>query len=124
MGQLSNPCKRRLDYGCGKGYDADALGMFKYDPHFAREEPAGKFDRIYCGYVLNVLDKKEGQEVVDKIKSLLTPGGTAYIVVRRDMKKGSPNQRKVVLKGDTYTLHDNSKYAIYTLYSDSEVKVK
>ena len=24
---------RLLDYGCGKGSDADALGMEKYDPH-------------------------------------------------------------------------------------------
>jgi 2-polyprenyl-3-methyl-5-hydroxy-6-metoxy-1,4-benzoquinol methylase len=124
MRELTDPCKRVLDYGCGRGYDADRLGMFKYDPHFSPEAPEGKFDYIYCGYVLNVLTQSEGRQIIKEIQSLLTPRGVAYVAVRRDMKPDNPNQRKVVLDGEVISYHDNSRYALYYFWSDSEVKVK
>ena len=124
MDEMTDPCKRRLDYGCGRGYDADSLGMFKYDPHFFNNKPEGKFHTVWCGYVLNVLNKQEGQEVVDEIKALLHDRGMAYVAVRRDMKDDNPNQRKVVLGGDVVEYCDNSKYALYYFWKDSEVKVK
>jgi hypothetical protein len=120
--ELSDPCRRCLDYGCGRGYDAEMLGMFRYDPHFFPERPVGRFDRIYCGYVLNVLTKKEGQEVIDDIQSMMHKKSIAYIAVRRDMKPDNPNQRKVVLKGASCDV-DNSKYALYCFWKNSEVKV-
>ena len=120
---LSDPKKRVLDYGCGKGYDADRLGMFKYDPHFFDDQPAGTFDHVYCGYVLNVMDKKEGQRVVDDMQALLKPRGTGYVVVRRDHKADNPNQRQVFLDG-ACLFTNNSKYTIYSFWKDREVTVR
>ncbi len=78
-----------LDYGCGKGFDCDFLGMDGYDPnHGGRcsivvDEPG--YDTIICNYVLNVLpDASEREDVVLSIIDLLAPGGVAYITVRND----------------------------------------
>ena len=49
---------RVLDYGCGRGFDAGALGLESYDPYFFPEVPKGKFDTITCNYVLNVVDEE------------------------------------------------------------------
>jgi len=77
-----------LDFGCGRGDDAKRLKVAKYDPNHSPEMPKGKYDTIYCHYVLNVLDtKKERVEVVETIKKKLKKKGTAYITVRRDIKK-------------------------------------
>jgi len=77
-----------LDYGCGRGDDADAMGFAKYDPWYFPILPEDKYDTITCLYVLNVIKtKKERNEVLKKIKSYLNPGGVAYIAVRRDIKK-------------------------------------
>ena len=128
MDQLSDPCKRTLDYGCGKGYDADRLGMFKYDPYFFPEAPEGEFNTVYCGYVLNVVPKDEGQVIVDDIQRLLSRRGQAFIVVRRDVKKDGLTskgtfQRNVVLDG-TYTTYKCSKYHVYSFNKGTSVEVK
>lgn len=74
-----------LDYGCGRGQDADRLGFTKYDPHFYPEVPTGQYDTIICNYVLNVIpDVEERRAVVKHIRELLAPGGFAYISVRND----------------------------------------
>jgi hypothetical protein len=124
MRELTDPCKRVLDYGCGRGYDADRLGMFKYDPHFFPDKPAGEFGQIYCGYVLNCLNKAEGRRVIAEIKTLLTQNGNAWIVVRRDHKEDNPNQRTVELTGDCSHWYSNSKYAIYCIWKGGRVEVK
>ena len=46
-----------LDYGCGKGLDADFLEMDAYDPYY---RPHGlllerKYNVIVCNYVINVI---------------------------------------------------------------------
>jgi hypothetical protein len=130
MGQLSDVCKRRLDYGCGKGFDADALGMFKYDPHFFPASPAGEFDYVYCGYVLNVMNIKEGQQVMDNIMSLLTKRGKAFVVVRRDVEvagftsKGT-YQRPAGLLGNSgcYPIVETNAYCVYSVHKGATVKV-
>jgi ATP adenylyltransferase len=76
---------RKLDYGCGKGTDAQEYGMTAYDPHFNPVEPTGDFDTITCIYVLNTIHPLEGDRVLAKIKALLKVGGFAYIAVRRDV---------------------------------------
>jgi 2-polyprenyl-3-methyl-5-hydroxy-6-metoxy-1,4-benzoquinol methylase len=123
MDFLSDPTKRVLDYGCGRGYDADRLGMFKYDPHFFDDKPAGTFHHVYCGYVLNTIDAKEGQAVIDEIKALLKPKGCGYVVVRRDQKNSNTNQRNVTLE-NAITFTSNSKYTIYSIWRDKEVTVR
>jgi SAM-dependent methyltransferase len=94
---------RVLDYGCGKGLDADKLSIEKFDPHYFPQKPTGQYDTIICNYVLNVVKPKRGREVLAKIKRLLKPGGVAYITVRADVKedgfrKGGTYQRDVKLK--------------------------
>ena len=76
-----------LDYGCGKGVDASILKASTYDPCYFPIELNGKWDTIYCIYVLNVLQPEHVSTVIETIKSYLAPGGTAYLAVRRDIDK-------------------------------------
>jgi hypothetical protein len=78
---------RTLDYGSGRGADAEATGAEQYDPKYAPQEPEGTFDTVYSNYVLNVIENpQERREVLENIHALLNPGGTAYITVRGDKK--------------------------------------
>jgi len=76
-----------LDFGCGKGFDANHFGMFGYDPNHAPKKPKGKFDTITCNYVLNVVQDDEVQGVIEDVLKYLKKKGTAYVTVRRDLKK-------------------------------------
>lgn len=66
---LSRSRHRILDYGCGLGQDVRVLqwwGMDAegYDPHepFGRSTlPEGVFDVVFCTYVVNVIDSREGR---------------------------------------------------------------
>jgi SAM-dependent methyltransferase len=109
---------RGLDYGCGRGADAEALGFEGYDPHWRPEAPEGKFDVITCSYVLNVVPEDAQTAVLASIRSLLAPGGVAYISVRRDLPpEGKAGrgcyQRNVRLDLPLET--ENSSYAMYRL---------
>ena len=80
--------KRGLDYGAGRGFDADALGLEKYDPNpkWGYDSiPEGRFDYIFCNYVLNVVDPSHVGVVVRDITSRLIEGGEAYFSVRADI---------------------------------------
>lgn len=109
-----------LDYGCGKGFDADFFGMDKYDPHFFPDKPTKKYQRITCNYVLNVIESdQEVNDVISDIQNLLVPGGCAYIAVRNDRenlngktKKGA-YQRLIQL--DALKLFQNSDFTIYII---------
>ena len=77
-----------LDYGCGRGADADHLNCDRYDPHYSPDLPKGVYDTITCSFVLNVIEcKQEREDVLNKIRDLLTRKGKAYVTVRRDIKK-------------------------------------
>lgn len=107
-----------LDYGCGKGFDADSLGQHKYDPHYFPDRPSQKYDAISCNYVLNVLLPEEQDAVLRDIDSLLTEGGVAYITVRRDIKtdgftRRGTYQRNVLL--DLPRLEEKKHYCIYMM---------
>jgi hypothetical protein len=91
---------RRLDFGCGKGFDAEQLGMEKYDLNFEPKMPAGLFDTITCNYVLNVIESpEERMSVEDQIIRHLNPGGVAYISVRDDLKDPTPRQSSGTWQG-------------------------
>ena len=76
---------RMLDYGCGKGMDAETYDMDGYDPYYNPIDPEGPYDTITCNYVLNVIeDAQERADVLESIQRLLGPGGRAYITVRDD----------------------------------------
>lgn len=83
---------RILDFGCGFGYDTDELkrrgyDITGYDCYYRAEYPEGKFDTIFCVYVLNVLEPYAQAEVMMSVSNLLSPHGTAYFAVRRDIKE-------------------------------------
>ncbi|GMU26237.1 MAG: hypothetical protein AMXMBFR16_11420 [Candidatus Uhrbacteria bacterium] len=78
---------RILDYGCGKGFDADHFGIERFDPYYSPEMPEGCFDTVVCNYVLNVIESPESRDAVMwDILSKLEKDGTAYITVRNDTK--------------------------------------
>ena len=111
-----------LDFGCGRGFDANSLNLDKFDPHYFPEYPTKKYDTITSIYVLNVVDENEQQKIIDQIKSLLNENGLAYIAVRRDSfiegfnKKGT-YQRKVFLKENEncQLIKSDSNFALYKI---------
>ena len=121
----SNP-KYSLDYGCGRGYDADFNGTYKYDPHYFPKKPKGPFQYITCIYVLNVVSVATGQKIVEDIQRLLARDGIAYVAWRADIKKPTKSQRTVNL----YIMNDRgrlvrygSDFNIVQIFKDDEVKV-
>jgi len=112
-----------LDFGCGRGTDADILSIDRYDPywHPTHLEPE-QYDIILCTYVLCVLNKTKRKQVLDKITNYLAPNGVAYISVRRDVKKtirrNGYSQWKVVL--DYPLLYENSSFCIYQMRKISD----
>ncbi len=81
-----------LDFGCGLGFDTDELkrqgyDITGYDYYYRPDYPEGKFDTIICNYVLNVLEPYAQAEVMMNVTNLLSPKGTAYFAVRRDIEE-------------------------------------
>ena len=109
---------RVLDYGCGRGFDADQLDLEKYDPHWFPKEPEGLFDTITCIYVLNVVSEETQTWIIENVSKLLTPGGHAYFAVRRDLpregEEGRGTWQQFVLL-DLPLLTQKSTFAIYKL---------
>jgi SAM-dependent methyltransferase len=108
---------RSLDYGCGKGFDAETLGFEKYDPYFFPEMPEGVFDFIMCNYVLNVVDEESGEKILEKIMEALDVGGICLISVRRDVKQDGftsrgTYQRNVILDWPLF-YEQHGRFAIY-----------
>lgn len=107
-----------LDYGCGQGFDAQHYGLDKFDPHWFNVEPLLKsYDFITCNYVLNVIsNEEERKKVLDKIKSLLSSQGVAYISVRRDLSAPVVKGRgcdQVIVKLDLPILYEDKSTCIY-----------
>lgn len=106
-----------LDYGCGYGYDALALGADFYDKYYYPEKPVRQYDTIICNYVLNVVSEDEELEILRDIQRLLKPNGRAYISVRRDkftegatgrqtyQRYSVPNLESVVLKSGSFQMY-------------------
>lgn len=108
-----------LDFGAGRGVDAEAIGATAYDPNSPapmNEFPEGEFDTIVSIYVLNVVPPEEQKKIVSQIKSLLADGGTAYLAVRRDLEKGvkGPPQWWVELS-DAECVHEDSRFCVYSV---------
>lgn len=126
--KASTPCRwlehngfiegRTLDFGCGKGTDADYLYCERYDPYYFSELPSGQFNTILCTYVLNVLLPEQRTYAINHLLGLLAPGGTAYITVRRDIRnngwtKAGTYQEMVEL--DLKSIRRCASYEIYEL---------
>ena len=106
---------RMLDYG--RGFDCDCLSCEGYDPYYRPIVPEGKFNTIFCVYVLNILpDPKEREDVLDSIGILLENDGKAYIAVRLGMKEGWTSRKTyqglveldlpVIKKCSTFRIHE------------------
>lgn len=74
-----------LDYGCGKGFDADYYGIEKYDPYYFPEYPTKLYDVVVCNYVLNVVSEQEEAKILTRVFSLLKATGIGIFSVRRDL---------------------------------------
>lgn len=112
---------RCMDYGCGRGFDADALSMERYDPHFSPKLPTGLFDTITCNFVLNVIeDEEERIQVLQDIQSRLVSGGNAYITVRTDKKSLNGCTKIGTWQGhielDLPVVQKGSGYCTYQMY--------
>lgn len=119
----------KLDYGCGKGFDADHFEMDKFDPYYFNTNlKSSHYETITCNYVLNVI--QSDSELVDclkKIQDLLTQLGIAYITVRRDVKesyvsKRGTFQRPVYL--NLNSLRKTSQYETYILTKNSQINTQ
>lgn len=118
-----------LDYGCGKGFDAEAFDMMKYDPHYTEGKIMykdrviinQKFKTITCNYVLNVIESQDEREaVLEHIRHLLHVDGKAYISIRRDphVVEGytSKGTYQSAVELDLPVVHEaKGKYIIYLL---------
>ena len=97
---------RILDYGCGFGFDADELkrrgyDIEGYDNYYRPDYPKGKFNIVICNFVLDVLDPRAQAEVMMEVSKLLTPDGTAFFAVSRD------------LDGEGFLLHPEREQYVY-----------
>jgi len=110
---------RCLDFGCGRGFDVDYFNIEGYDPHYRPEFPKGSFDTITCIYVLNTLPlEAERQQVIKSVLSLLSPGGVAYLVIRRDVKKKGLTSKGTYQENielDLPVIRKTSAFIIYIL---------
>jgi len=109
-----------LDYGCGKGADANHLDTARYDPFYFPNPTSSKYYIILCTYVLNVVDEPTQVNILKDIQNLLYPGGIAFISIRRDIPKGVTeikgkeySQRYVTLDATTY--HKTNNYETYII---------
>tara|TARA_B100000131_G_scaffold289029_2_gene300767 strand:- start:267 stop:734 length:468 start_codon:yes stop_codon:yes gene_type:complete len=89
-----------IDYGCGKGYDADYLNSIgfdcdSYDPYWKRDVNLtdNYYDVVLCTFVLNVIREHDERALLDNIKRLMKKGGKSYLTVRRDLKKEGETSR-------------------------------
>lgn len=115
---------RHLDYGCGRGDDADKLGCERYDPHFQPVMPDGRFEVITCNYVLNVIEEEaERVRVVQDIQSRLEYDGCAFIAVRANRKDLKGLTRIGTWQGlvslNLPVVYKDSDTIIYELRADS-----
>ena len=118
-----------LDYGCGKGLDADYFGMDKYDAYnpdwcnisLTTEK---KYDTIVCNFVLNVLEPGEEIPLLENIQRLLKPNGNAYIIVLRHYRKMASYKKNLqhylVLSLESIR-HIKQRYEIYKLTKETDL---
>jgi hypothetical protein len=114
-----------LDFGCGRGFDADYLLCDGWDPYWRPEnKPTRLYDTVLATYVLNVIpEEDERDRVLHEIEDYLyTHTGVAYITVRRDLPREGlcyagqekPAQVWVEVEG-AELIRETSSYAIYKL---------
>jgi hypothetical protein len=120
--------KTVLDYGCGRGQDADEIGADKYDPFFYCNLPEKTYDIVLCTYVMNVIPPQDDLKILHKINDCLNEEGVAYITVRRDcrslngMTKRGTFQRKVNLPFEV--MIKDTGFITYKMSKNELIKMK
>ena len=114
-----------LDYGCGRGRDADEYGLYKYDPHYYPEivhpqksSVPDLFETVMCNYVLNTIPElQDRMDIIIDIYSKLRWNGWAYIAVRADATSLNGWTKRGTWQGDIRLglalLHKDSNKRIY-----------
>ena len=105
---------RMLDYGCGRGLEADYYDMHKYDPYYYPIQPVGKFDVIVCNYVLCVVPQEQEENILIYLSNKLKSNGTAFISVRRDIPKNY-NKLTRYVELDLPIVKETSSFCIYEM---------
>lgn len=77
---------RALDYGCGHGFDADSLGISKWDPNHSPIMPEGLFDTITMIYVTNTLGPEGRYSAITRAAKRLRSHGRLFVAHRDDIK--------------------------------------
>lgn len=117
----------RLDYGCGKGTDADIIGMDKYDPHFFPQITRSKLARykyniITCIYVLNTIpDSFARMQVITNVKKLLRQYGTAYFAIRAENQ--CPNSYTKIGTWQGYHIEELEFLNAERIYQDKRFEI-
>lgn len=113
-----------LDFGSGRGYDAEALGADSYDPNGPNPYcPSGPYHRVLCIYVLNVVPLRDQKLILTTLKGLVARGGTVHVAVRRDIPEtGTSTQfwvRDEVMELHGYELLHRKKkqFDLYQFYN-------
>jgi len=107
---------RVLDFGCGLGFDADQLGWDGYDPYYRPRELTGLYDTVIVNHVANILTRRSRSELLERVNSLLNPGGVAYISVARNIPAaGKHGSRRRIQNYVLLTLH--------SVFADSEEEI-
>ena len=120
-----------LDFGCGKGFDADFCGFAKYDPHFFPDKmmiQSKCWDIVVCNYVLNVIpDLTSRMAVIWDIQNTLLDDGVAYISIRNDKKNLNGETKIGTWQGFTPlnlpVVHKTSGFIIYKLTKNDNLGV-
>lgn len=103
-----------LDYGCGYGFDTQFLkvkgfnikGYDKYSEIYNKScLLIDTYDTIICNYVFNVIDLKEHNELLNKLKQM---SNNIYISVRSDNNSIKDNWKYI--KSDDYWLTPKGTY--------------
>jgi hypothetical protein len=114
---------RVLDYGCGLGLDADQQKWEAYDLYYRPVQPTGTYDTIIVNHVVNILTRASRTELLSAVKTMLTPGGTAYISVARNIPvSGKPGPRRRIQNYVVLTLpsiYADDEEEIYQLTKDA-----
>lgn len=120
-----------LDYGCGRGTDADLLGMDKFDPNWIgpdiqpieNRNTSEGYDIITNIYVLNVIREPEDRiKVLKEIQNLLSEHGVAFVAVRDDVPENTESQFRVYLNLELIS-KVSGRFRIYRLTRNDELSV-
>jgi len=108
---------RVLDFGCGRGDDAQSMNFDRYDPYYFPKYPSGKYQTVVCNFVFNILSVRDQKIVINQLRELLKKGGKCYITVRRDFRQDYKvaDYMQRLVKLNLPSVYRGSDYEIYLL---------